>query len=183
MTASIVIPMTKQDMIDAAKMRWKRMGMVKQQPCVVIDLVHPKITYKQDPETKQYKPVNNKTPLADVYPDVYAPPVPRTRMRTMKEILTIVADEFQVEEIHLMSKRRTLEITLPRHVAMYLGKQCTHQSFPQIGRFFNRDHTTVLHGVGVVERRMREDAKFHQLVNMLRSRIAYVPSTFVYWGA
>ena len=67
---------------------------------------------------------------------------------TVDEIQKVVADYFKLKQADLLSERRTRAVARPRHVAMYLAKQLTTRSYPDIGRRFGgRDHTTVLHAV------------------------------------
>jgi len=68
------------------------------------------------------------------------------------------------------SKRRARSIVRPRQVAMYLAKNLTNCSYPQIGsRFGDRDHTTVMHAVRKVEDMIAEDKQFSDDVSMIRS--------------
>ena len=68
------------------------------------------------------------------------------------------------------SKRRARDIVRPRQVAMYLAKDLTNHSYPQIGsRFGGRDHTTVMHAVRKVEDLIAEDKQFADDVGMIRS--------------
>jgi chromosomal replication initiator protein len=67
---------------------------------------------------------------------------------TVDEIQKVVAEHFGLKQADLLSERRTRAVARPRHVAMYLAKQLTTRSYPDIGRRFGgRDHTTVLHAV------------------------------------
>jgi chromosomal replication initiator protein len=71
---------------------------------------------------------------------------------TVDEIQKTVADYFKLKQADLLSERRTRAVARPRHVAMYLAKQLTTRSYPDIGRRFGgRDHTTVLHAVKRIE--------------------------------
>jgi len=71
---------------------------------------------------------------------------------TVDEIQKVVADYFKLKQADLLSERRTRAVARPRHVAMYLAKQLTTRSYPDIGRRFGgRDHTTVLHAVKRIE--------------------------------
>jgi len=71
---------------------------------------------------------------------------------TVDEIQKAVADHFKLKQLDLLSERRTRAVARPRHVAMYLAKQLTTRSYPDIGRRFGgRDHTTVLHAVKRIE--------------------------------
>ncbi len=74
------------------------------------------------------------------------------RRITVDEIQKAVADYFKLKQGDLLSERRTRAVARPRHVAMYLAKQLTTRSYPDIGRRFGgRDHTTVLHAVKRIE--------------------------------
>jgi chromosomal replication initiator protein len=74
------------------------------------------------------------------------------RRITVDEIQKLVADYYKLKQADLLSERRTRAVARPRHVAMYLAKQLTTRSYPDIGRRFGgRDHTTVLHAVKRIE--------------------------------
>ena len=67
------------------------------------------------------------------------------------------------------SARRARAVARPRQVAMYLSKQLTARSLPEIGRKFGgRDHTTVMHAVKKVEELKATDAGFCEDVDLLR---------------
>lgn len=60
-------------------------------------------------------------------------------------IILATSKEFGLPSEELLSDRRAAKVSLPRQVAMYLAKELTQHSFPNIARRFRRDHTTVLH--------------------------------------
>jgi chromosomal replication initiator protein len=69
----------------------------------------------------------------------------------------------------MSSARRARAVARPRQVAMYLAKQLTSRSLPEIGRRFgNRDHTTVMHAVKTVSDLMARDAGFAEDVELMR---------------
>ena len=69
----------------------------------------------------------------------------------------------------MTSARRARAIARPRQVAMYLAKQLTSRSLPEIGRKFgNRDHTTVMHAVSRIAELMAADPAFAEDVELLR---------------
>jgi chromosomal replication initiator protein len=83
-----------------------------------------------------------------------------------------VAREWGVSVDGLVSKKRTKELTVPRHVAMYLIRDLLGASLVEIGRLFGgRDHSTVIHSVSKVEEDLRSDQAFRQRVDALRARI------------
>jgi hypothetical protein len=70
----------------------------------------------------------------------------------------MVADYFELHREEMISERRSVHIALARQVGIYLCKVVlANKSLPEIGRRFNRDHTTVLHAVQKIERCARQD--------------------------
>ncbi len=75
------------------------------------------------------------------------------RYLSIDEIQTRVSDHFRILKAEMTSARRAREVARPRQVAMYLSKQLTPRSLPEIGRRFGgRDHTTVIHAVRQIEK-------------------------------
>ena len=66
-------------------------------------------------------------------------------MKTMAEIRQLVANHFDISEHAIMSQQKGRNISRPRQLAMYYCRKYTQHSLPQIGDFFQRDHTTVMH--------------------------------------
>lgn len=84
--------------------------------------------------------------------------IPVQRYPSVKDIINVVANYYGFTKIDLISARRKYDITHARHVAMYLARQLTPRSMPQIGKALgNRDHTTILHGVQKIERLIASD--------------------------
>ncbi len=93
---------------------------------------------------------------------------PQGRIR-IDDILRSVGKHFNVTRVDLLSPRRARSIVRPRQVGMYLAKQLTSRSLPEIGRRFgNRDHTTVLHAVRKIEELLQQDEKLARDVEFLR---------------
>ena len=91
------------------------------------------------------------------------------RRVTIEDIQRRVAEHFNIRITDMHSARRARAIARPRQVAMYLAKQLTARSLPEIGRKFGgRDHTTVMHAVRRVEELRRSDAAFCEDVDLLR---------------
>jgi chromosomal replication initiator protein len=91
------------------------------------------------------------------------------RRVTIEEIQKRVAEHWNIRLTDMSSARRSRAIARPRQVAMYLAKQLTSRSLPEIGRKFgNRDHTTVMHGVQRVAELMERDNAFAEDVELLR---------------
>ena len=91
------------------------------------------------------------------------------RRVTIEEIQRKVAEHFSIRLTDMTSARRARAVARPRQVAMYLAKQLTSRSLPEIGRKFgNRDHTTVMHAVSRVAELMEQDSEFQERVELLR---------------
>ncbi len=90
------------------------------------------------------------------------------RKTTIDEIQKKVAEYFNISVKELQSSRRARTVARPRQIAMYLAKQLTSRSLPEIGRKFDRDHTTVMHAVRKVEELIVEDTSLAENVETLR---------------
>ncbi|MCE0506225.1 MULTISPECIES: chromosomal replication initiator protein DnaA [unclassified Roseivivax] len=91
------------------------------------------------------------------------------RKISIDEIQRRVAEHYHIRLSDLIGPKRVRNFARPRQIAMYLCKQLTARSFPEIGRRFGgRDHTTVLHGVRRIEDLMRSDAQVAEDVELLR---------------
>ncbi len=91
------------------------------------------------------------------------------RRVTIEEIQRKVAEHWNIRLTDMSSARRARAVARPRQVAMFLAKQLTSRSLPEIGRKFgNRDHTTVMHAVSRVAELMERDTAFAEDVELLR---------------
>ncbi len=91
------------------------------------------------------------------------------RRVTIEEIQKRVAEHFNIRITDMHSARRSRAVARPRQVAMYLAKQLTARSLPEIGRKFGgRDHTTVMHAVKKVDELRQADSAFAEDVELLR---------------
>lgn len=90
---------------------------------------------------------------------------------SVKNIQQVVAEHYKVDVKDILAHRRTSDIVLPRHVAMYLTKKLTHRSLPEIGRMFGRrDHTTVLFAIRKIEALFETDSDLYRTITQLRRR-------------
>ena len=91
------------------------------------------------------------------------------RRDTIEEIQKRVAEHFNIRISDMHSARRARSVARPRQVAMYLAKQLTTRSLPEIGRKFGgRDHTTVMHAVKKVDELRDHDSIFAEDVELLK---------------
>lgn len=109
-----------------------------------------------------------KEALKNILPKAYQHPV------TIETIQAEVARQFGLHVNDLRGNRRTQDIAHARHIAMYLSRELTEASLPQIGmRFGGRHHTTVMNGVDKIERQLKDghDAQLQDLVSLIRGRL------------
>ena len=90
------------------------------------------------------------------------------RRTTIDEIQKKAAEHFNISVKEMQSARRARSVARPRQIAMYLAKQLTSRSLPEIGRKFDRDHTTVMHAVRKVEELISKDSSIAENVDILR---------------
>lgn len=91
------------------------------------------------------------------------------RKLSIEEIQRKVAEHYNVRLSDLIGPKRLRTIARPRQVAMYLSKQLTPRSLPEIGRRFGgRDHTTIMHGVRKIEQLMTTDSQLADDLQLLR---------------
>ena len=85
---------------------------------------------------------------------------------TMDSVLRAVADHYQMQPAQLKQKTNTQKIAYPRQIAMYLIKELTQSSLPEIGRLFGgKHHTTVLHSIHKIDKLRQKDADLNRLIH------------------
>ncbi|RYE51458.1 MAG: chromosomal replication initiator protein DnaA [Hyphomicrobiales bacterium] len=91
------------------------------------------------------------------------------RKLSIEEIQRKVAEHYNIRLSDMIGPKRLRNIARPRQVAMYLSKQLTPRSLPEIGRRFGgRDHTTIMHGVRKIEELMTTDSQLADDLQLLR---------------
>jgi chromosomal replication initiator protein len=91
------------------------------------------------------------------------------RKLSIEEIQRKVAEHYNIRLSDMIGPKRLRNIARPRQVAMYLSKQLTPRSLPEIGRRFGgRDHTTIMHGVRKIEELMTTDSQLSDDLQLLR---------------
>ena len=94
------------------------------------------------------------------------------RKVTVDQIQKTVAEHYNLKQADLISERRARAVARPRQVAMWLAKQVTVRSLPDIGRRFGgRDHTTVLHAVRKIEALVAKDTALSEEVESLKRQL------------
>ncbi|RZW26614.1 MAG: chromosomal replication initiator protein DnaA [Desulfobulbaceae bacterium] len=90
---------------------------------------------------------------------------------TSRGITELVSDQFKLSLEELRSKTRKRAIAFPRQVAMYLCRKHTEETLAEIGKVFNRDHSTVMHAVKVVSTLNRRDASVASQLKLLSEKL------------
>lgn len=91
---------------------------------------------------------------------------------TVENIQKTVADFYKIKVADMYSKRRPANIAMPRQVAMYLAKELTQKSLPEIGDLFGgRDHTTVLHAVRKISEARAKQAELNHTLHVLEQTL------------
>ena len=90
------------------------------------------------------------------------------RKVTIESIQRAVSDQFGLRPAEIKAKNNSHSIVYPRQIAMYLAKQLTEASLPEIGRQFGgKHHTTVLHSVEKIAELRKTDKDLNRLLNKL----------------
>jgi chromosomal replication initiator protein len=118
-----------------------------------------------------YAALGNRAITVEFAEDVLGEMFRASRRRiTIDEIQKRVSEHFHIRHAEMVSARRAREVARPRQIAMYLAKQLTPRSLPEIGRRFGgRDHTTVIHAVRQIEKLRASDSEIdHDVVALMR---------------
>ena len=96
----------------------------------------------------------------------------QVRKITIEAIQRAVAEQFGMKVADLKQKNNSRNVVVPRQIAMYLAKQMTEASLPEIGRQFgNKHHTTVMHSIGKIDEQRRADKDLHRTLNKLQEQL------------
>ena len=97
---------------------------------------------------------------------------PRIVSVSIEDIKRAVALHFSLKVADLSSKRRTRNLSLPRHIAMYLCRKHTTASYPEIGnQFGGRDHSSVIHAAHVVSAKLGSDLSIREAVEEIERKL------------
>ncbi|MFT3857700.1 MAG: chromosomal replication initiator protein DnaA [Aquabacterium sp.] len=96
----------------------------------------------------------------------------QNRQISVENIQKTVADFYKIKVADMYSKKRPASIAKPRQIAMYLAKELTQKSLPEIGELFGgRDHTTVLHAVRKIMSDRGKDTELNQQLHVLEQTL------------
>jgi chromosomal replication initiator protein len=85
-------------------------------------------------------------------------------------IIQVVSEHFKMPVADILGKKRNKEIVIPRQVAMFLAREMGQMSYPDIGRAFGRDYTTVIHSYEKIKSEVKKDSSLKNVVSEIRSR-------------
>jgi len=106
----------------------------------------------------------------DVLKDIL---IEKKRELTVEEIQKMVATHFSIKISDIKSSKRMKALVLPRQIAMYLSRQLTSHSYPEIGeRFGGKDHSTIIHAIKKIEKIMEEDFQVRSTINSLKKDLS-----------
>jgi chromosomal replication initiator protein len=96
----------------------------------------------------------------------------QNRQISVENIQKTVADFYKIKVADMYSKKRPASIARPRQIAMYLAKELTQKSLPEIGELFGgRDHTTVLHAVRKMSAERQQLVELNQQLHVLEQTL------------
>jgi chromosomal replication initiator protein len=96
----------------------------------------------------------------------------KKKVVAMDDIQEAVCAQFRIKVTELKSRRRSKTLVHPRQIAMYLCRELTDASYPEIGRHFGgKDHTTIMHACRQVAKAKEKDEALHNAIEALKEQI------------
>ena len=122
-----------------------------------------------------YCTIHNTQPTIPVARELLGAMVAEERISVNIDIIKrVVSRHFKLDIEELNSKKKSQSISWPRQIAMFLAHEMTECSLPEIGRAFDRDHSTVVHARDQVKRKLEEDPFFSVEINQIKTDIKSV---------
>ena len=107
----------------------------------------------------------------DVLKDIL---IERNRELTVEEIIKKVSSHFNIKISDIKSPKRLKAVVLPRQIAMYISRQLTSCSYPEIGeRFGGKDHSTIIHAIRKIEKIMEEDFQLRSTIENIKKEMTH----------
>lgn len=107
----------------------------------------------------------SRTVAAKALSNIFAPQEVQVEM---PEVVRAAAEVFEVTTEQIKGTGRARDIVVPRQIAMYLIREMTSHSLPEIGQYFGRDHSTVMHAINKVGENIKKDEEMAAQVSRLR---------------
>jgi len=92
---------------------------------------------------------------------------------TLEQVMKAVCEQFGVSLDEMTGRTRSKQLVVPRQIAMYISREMTDHSLPDIGRAFKRDHSTVIHAHAKVRDLLQEDPVFAKMIEELMEKIQH----------
>ena len=89
----------------------------------------------------------------------------------MAKIVSVVGKEYQVSSSDILGKSRKSEIVLPRHISIYFSRTLLNSSLMDIGRYFGRDHSTIMSSIKKVTKESKSNQVMNRVIYDLRKKI------------
>lgn len=100
--------------------------------------------------------------------------VEKNRELSVEEIQKAVAAHFNIKVSDLKSPKRLKALVLPRQIAMYIARQLTSASYPDLGdRFGGKDHSTIIHAIKKIEKQLESDMQLRSTIATLRNALSH----------
>jgi len=107
----------------------------------------------------------------DVLKDIL---VERNRDITVEEIIKKVSNHYNIKISDIKSPKRLKTVVLPRQIAMYISRQLTSSSYPEIGeKFGGKDHSTIIHAIKKIDKLMEEDFQLKTTVENIKNSLSH----------
>jgi chromosomal replication initiator protein len=110
-------------------------------------------------------------PDLDMVKEILSEIVDQNRELSTVFIRDFVASQFKVRAVDLQSKSRKKALAIPRQISMYLARKYTEEGLAEIGRAFNRDHSTVLHAIRVITETMARNSSIRGQIDLLSKKL------------
>lgn len=91
---------------------------------------------------------------------------------SLSYLLDVVCEHYNVSKEDVFSSRRDQNIVLPRQVFMYLGQEVVHFPGTSIGKFLNKDHSTIIHGSRKIEKQLATDRTLQTNIEVIRKKLS-----------
>jgi chromosomal replication initiator protein len=93
---------------------------------------------------------------------------PAEKKPTIEAIVKAVAERYDLTPLQLKQASNTKKIAYPRQIAMYIAKELTNSSLPEIGKAIGgKHHTTVLHSIRKIEKEREQDGNLNKIIHKL----------------
>jgi len=98
--------------------------------------------------------------------------VEKNKEITVEEIQKNVSNHFNIKISDLKSPKRLKALVIPRQIAMYISRQLTSCSYPEIGeKFGGKDHSTIIHAIKKIEKQIESDFQLRSIINSIKNNL------------